>query len=65
MTHEQDEAVFSAYLGICVLKTLCRKAKLELGEQRSGELLVELDTAFPGLSGRAALRAPVSSYDKD
>mgnify|MGYP001616451345 CR=1 FL=1 len=60
MTEDQDRAVFSAYLGICVLRTMCRKAKLRLGEERSKELLVELDTAFPGLAGRAALRGAES-----
>ncbi len=56
MTPEQDQAIFAAYLGIMVLKTMCRKAKLTLAEQRCSELLIELDTAFPGLAARSALR---------
>jgi hypothetical protein len=56
MTREQDEAIFAAFLGIMVLRTMCKKAGLTMGEQRSKELLIELDTAFPGLSGRSALR---------
>lgn len=28
MTKEQDDAVFAAYLGICVLRTMTKKAKL-------------------------------------
>lgn len=56
MTPEQDQAIYAAYLGVCVLQTLCKKAGLGLAEQRAKELLIELDTAFPGLAGRVALR---------
>jgi len=56
MTREQDEAIYAAFLGICVLRTMCHKAHLPLAEQRAKELLIELDTAFPGLAGRSALR---------
>lgn len=56
LTKEQDDAIFSAYLGIGVLWTMCRAAKLKLAEQRATELQLELDTAFPGLAGRSALR---------
>jgi hypothetical protein len=56
MTREQDDAVLAAYLGICVLRTMCRKAGLTAGEERSRDLLKEMDEAFPGLAGRAAMR---------
>jgi hypothetical protein len=56
MTREQDQAIYAAYLGICVLRRMCKTVKLTLGEQRCKELLIELDTAFPGLAARTALR---------
>lgn len=52
-----DAAVFSAYLGICVLQTMCNRAGLQMAETRAKDLLIEMDTAFPGLAGRAALRS--------
>jgi hypothetical protein len=56
MTPEQDEAIFAAYLGIMVLRTMCRKANLHLAEDRCKDLLIELNTAFPHFAGRSALR---------
>jgi hypothetical protein len=59
MTKDQKDAIYAAYLGICVLKTMCRKAKLVLGERRAQELLTELGEAFPFIPervGRSALR---------
>lgn len=56
MTKEQDSAIFAAYLGIGVLYTMCRAAKLTMAEERAKKLQLELDTAFPGLAGRSALR---------
>ena len=59
MTTEQEDAIYAAYLGICVLKTMCRKAELTMGEQRAGEMLTELGEAFPFIGeriGRSALR---------
>ena len=47
MTKKKKDAIYSAYLGICVLQTMFRKAGLELGVQRSKELLIELGTEFP------------------
>lgn len=61
MTTEQEDAIYAAYLGICVLETTCRKARLEMGAQRAKELLVELGTEFPFIPERvavSALRAP-------
>lgn len=57
MTTEQKDAIYAAYLGICVLRTMCRKAGLTLGEQRSSELLIELGTAFPFIAERVAVSA--------
>jgi hypothetical protein len=56
MTKEQEDAIYSAYLGISVLRTMCRKTNLQMAEHRANELMIELDMAFPGLAGRAALR---------
>lgn len=56
MTEEQDRAIYSAYLGIGVLRIMLRKAELKMGEKRAEELMLELDKAFPGLAGRSALR---------
>jgi hypothetical protein len=59
MKKSDQDAIYSAYLGICVLQTMCRKAGLLTGELRSNELLVELGTAFPFIAervGRSALR---------
>jgi hypothetical protein len=47
MTPEQEDAVFGAYLGICVLQSMCRKAGLSRGADRSRELLGEIAAAFP------------------
>jgi hypothetical protein len=57
MTKDQEDAIYAAYLGICVLQTMCRKAGLCGGETRSKELLVELGTAFPFIPERIALSA--------
>lgn len=54
----QADAIYAAYLGIAVLRSVCKAAKLSLTEQRARDLMIELDTVFPGLSGRAALRTP-------
>ncbi len=57
MTEHQQDTIFAAYLGICVLQTMCRKAGLKMGEQRAKELLVELSEAFPFIGERVALSA--------
>lgn len=57
MTKDQEDAIYAAYLGVCVLQTMCRKAGLAIAEQRSKELLTELGTAFPFLGERVALSA--------
>jgi hypothetical protein len=53
----QADAVYSAYLGISVLRTMCKKAALKLAEERARDVMVELDTVFPGLAARSALRS--------
>lgn len=57
MPMDHEDTIYAAYKGILVLGTLCRKAGLTLGEQRSKDLLVELGAAFPHLAARAALRS--------
>lgn len=54
------DAIYAAYLGISVLRTMCKAAGLRLAQDRARDLMIELDTVFPGLSGRAALRTEVN-----
>jgi hypothetical protein len=53
MTKQQDDAIYSAYLGIHVLRAMCRAVKLPLGVKRSTELIIELEQAFPTLKEEA------------
>ena len=55
MTKQQEDAIYAAYLGICVLQTMCRKVGLSLAVERSQSLLTELGTAFPFIPERVAL----------
>ena len=57
MNKDQEDAVYSAYLGICVLQTMCRKAGLKMAEDRASELLMELGMAFPFIPERVGLSA--------
>lgn len=57
MNKEQEDAIYAAYLGICVLQTMCRKAKLSMAVTRSSDLLKEMSEAFPFLAKRVALSA--------
>jgi hypothetical protein len=61
---EREDAIYSAFLGIMVLGTMCKKAGLSSAEKRATDLLIEMDTAFPGLAGRSALRAALSNTGK-
>lgn len=54
MTKEQEDAIYAAYLGICVLQVMCRKVGLTVAVTRSADLLGELSTAFPFLNERVA-----------
>ena len=59
MMKDQEDAIYAAYLGVCVLQRICRAAGLTLAEQRSKELMIELGTAFPFIPervGQSALR---------
>jgi hypothetical protein len=44
---DQENAIYAAYLGICVLQTMVQKVGLTLAVDRCAELLKEMDTAFP------------------
>ncbi len=57
MTKEQEDAIFAAYLGICVLQTMCRKARLGMAVDRSTELLREMGETFPFIAERVGLSA--------
>lgn len=57
MTKEQEDAIWAAYLGICVLQTMTRKVGLQLATGRCEALIVELSTAFPFIAERVALSA--------
>lgn len=54
MTKQQEDAIYAAYLGICVLQTMCRKVGLSLAVERSQSLLTELGTVFPFIHERVA-----------
>jgi len=54
MPKDQEDAIYAAYLGICVLQTMCHKAGLNIGAKRSKELLLELGEAFPFIGERVA-----------
>ncbi len=47
MTKDKEDTIYSAYLGVCVLQTMCRKAGLNMAVERSRDLISELQTAFP------------------
>jgi hypothetical protein len=49
MNEQQKDAVYAAYLGIRVLRTMCGRAGLRLGSETSAALLTTLNEAFPGL----------------
>lgn len=53
---KNEDTVYGAYLGLCVLRTICKKSGWTLAEQRTKEILVDLGTAFPHFAGRTALR---------
>jgi hypothetical protein len=68
MTEQQENAIYGAYMGICVLQTMCRKIKLDLAVQRCDALLLELSTAFPTVYERillSPLRGATASGTKD
>jgi len=52
-----EETMYGAYLGLCVLRTMCCKVGLVLAEQRSKELIAEIGEAFPSFAARSALRS--------
>ena len=59
MNKDQEDAIYAAYLGICVLQTMCRKDGLWLAVKLCTELLTELGTAYPFIPervGRETLR---------
>lgn len=59
LTQDQEDAIYAAYLGICVLQTMVRKVGLTLAVDRCTELLKEMGAAFPFIPervGRSALR---------
>ena len=54
--HQVKELAFGCYLALSVLRTMCRKINLTLAENKTAEIMTELDTAFPGFAARSALR---------
>jgi hypothetical protein len=54
MNKQQYDAVYAAYLGIKVLRAMCQAVSLPLGVQRSGDLIVELEQAFPSLKTKCS-----------
>jgi hypothetical protein len=57
MTKDQEDAIYAAYLGICVLRAMTRKVGLRMATERAGGLLQELGAAFPFIGERVALSA--------
>ncbi len=57
LTQDQQDAIYAAYLGICVLQTMVRKVGLTLAVDRSTELLKEMGTAFPFIPERVSRSA--------
>jgi hypothetical protein len=57
MTKDQEDAIYAAYLGVCVLQTMTRKVGLRMATERAGSLIKELSTAFPFIGERVALSA--------
>lgn len=55
MTETQQDAIYAAYLGVCVLRSMTRKVNLTLATQRCSDVLTELSEAFPFISERVAL----------
>ena len=62
MTPQQEDAIYAAYLGICVLKTMCRKVNLKMAMERADSLLKEMGEAFPFIGERVALSSLRRSY---
>jgi hypothetical protein len=54
VTEQQEDAIYAAYLGVCVLQTMCRKVGLNLGVKRSAEILGDLGTEFSFIPERVA-----------
>jgi len=62
MTKEQEDAIVSAYLGICVLQSMTRKAGLTMATERCRDLLAEICEAFPDAYHRI-LTMPLRQQD--
>jgi hypothetical protein len=61
MTKDQEDAIWAAYLGICVLQTMTRKVGLTMAAERAGSLLQELGAVFPFIAERAGETTPRAS----
>lgn len=53
---EDAELLYQAYLGLLVLRTMCRRVGLKAGEKRCAELLEDIGGAHPDFAARSALR---------
>lgn len=51
------ELLFRSYLGLCVLRAMMRKAKLDAGLKVTEELLQDISSAHPEFAPRSALRS--------
>lgn len=54
--HSNRELLYDSYLGIIVLRAMCRRAKLEAGETRCDELLEDIGKQHPEFAARSAMR---------
>lgn len=53
---KMEDLLWAAYLGLCVLRTMCRKVKLAAGEQTADTIIKEIEQLRPDFPPRTALR---------
>ena len=56
LTKDQVDLIFSAYLGIGVLRNILKRAELNMGCEVSEQIINELGLVFPEFPSRSALR---------
>ena len=56
LSEAQVDTIFAAYLGVGVLRTMCRRAGLKLGEDKAEEIESGLARIFPEFPAMSAVR---------
>lgn len=59
LREKPSQIVIDAYLGIMVLRTMCKKAGLTGGQEASDQLLERMTEEYPALPALSALRKPI------